>query len=465
MRYISTRGHAAPIAFDAAMLSALAPDGGLYMPQSWPQIAPDEVKALATRTYPEVALQVLKRFSGDAIPLADLYTAIIAAYRRFDAPEVTPLTDLGGGVHLLELFHGPTFAFKDVALQLLGRLMDWGLKRSGRRALIVGATSGDTGTAAIEGLRGLASVDVVILHPKGRTSPVQRRQMTTVLDENVRNVAVEGTFDDCQAIVKTLFADADLITRHGLAAVNSINWARIAAQTVYYVVAAAKLGAPDRPVDFAVPTGNFGDIFAGYAAHRMGVFDGRLVIATNENDILARTLGTGRYEPRGVVPTATPSMDIQVSSNFERLLFEAAGRDGAMVARLMDDLKTKGAFDLPPAMLAFIRARFDAERVSGAEAAAEMQAAEKARGTILDPHTAVGVVAARRRRREGVPMVALATAHPAKFPAAVTAALGHAAPVPPVLAAMETLPERCDTLPAETGAVKAYIEAFIGAKT
>ena len=464
MRYISTRGSAPPIPFDEVMLSALAPDGGLYMPEAWPQIGADEMAALATRTYPEAALQVLKRFSGDAIPLSDFYTAIIAAYRRFGAPEVTPLIDLGDGLHLLELFHGPTFAFKDVALQLLGRLMDWGLKTTNRRALIIGATSGDTGTAAIEGVRGLDRIDIVILHPKGRTSPVQRRQMTTVLDENVRNLAVEGTFDDCQSIVKALFADPDLGARYNLAAVNSINWARIAAQIVYYVAAAAKLGAPSNQIDFSVPTGNFGDIFAGYAAHRMGAFDGRLVIATNENDILARTLQTGRYEPRGVVETTTPSMDIQISSNFERLLFEAAGRDGAAVVRLMDDLKTRGAFELTPAMLAFIRARFDAERVSRDQAAAEIARTEREKGIVLDPHTAIGLAAARRRRRPGVPMVALATAHPAKFQDAVSSAIGRKPPVPQRLKALEALPERCDTLPAETAAVKAYIEAFAGGR-
>jgi threonine synthase len=347
-----------------------------------------------------------------------------------------------------------------VALQLLGRLMDWGLESKGRRALIIGATSGDTGSAAIEGLRGLSSVDVVIMHPKGRTSPVQRRQMTTVLDENVRNIAIEGTFDDCQSIMKTLFADKAMAAHYQMASVNSVNWARIAAQVVYYVVAAAKLGAPAREIDFAVPTGNFGDIFAGYSAQMMGAFKGRLIIATNENDILARALASGRYEPRGVMETTSPSMDIQVSSNFERLLFEAAGRDGARVAALMDDLKSNGAFDLPADMLAHMRARFDAERVTVDEAAAEMRSEKSRSGMILDPHTAIGVVAARRRLRKGVPMVALATAHPAKFPAAVSAALSQQAPVQEALSRLETMPERYDVLPAEVGAVKSYIERF-----
>lgn len=460
MRYISTRGAAPALPFDAVMLSGLAPDGGLYMPESWPAISADEMAALATRTYPEVALQVLKRFVGDAIPLSDLYAAIQAAYASFPGGQVAPLRDLGDGLHLMELFHGPTFAFKDVALQLLGRLMDWGLARSGGRALIVGATSGDTGSAAIAGLRGLKSVDVVILHPKGRTSDIQRRQMTTVLDENVRNLAVEGNFDDCQAIVKALFSDAEFSARLNLAAVNSINWARIAAQTVYYVTAAAALGAPAREIDFAVPTGNFGDIFAGYAAQRMGAVSGRLVIATNENDILKRALDDGRYQPRGVVETTSPSMDIQVSSNFERLLFEAADRDGAAVAALMDDLKTAGAFTLGDNMRAAIADRFDAERVTAAEAAQAISGLAGQGGPVLDPHSAIGLLAARRRRRAGVPMVALATAHPAKFPDAVKAATGKAPEMPDSLAKLAGLPERCDTVPAETGAIRAYIEAF-----
>lgn len=465
MRYISTRGASPALPFDAVMLSGLAPDGGLYMPEAWPQISPDEMAALATRTYPEAALQVLKRFTGDAIPLADLYTAIQSAYATFPGGAVAPLRDLGGDIHLLELFHGPTFAFKDVALQLLGRLMDWGLKRSGQRALIVGATSGDTGSAAIAGLRGLGAVDVVILHPKGRTSDIQRRQMTTVLDENVRNIAVEGNFDDCQAIVKALFSDADLAARLNLAAVNSINWARIAAQIVYYVTAAAALGAPGRQVDFSVPTGNFGDIFAGYAAQRMGAVSGRLIVATNENDILKRALDTGRYEPRGVVETTSPSMDIQVSSNFERLLFEAADRDGAAVAGLMNDLKTKGSFTLGGNMRAAISERFDAERVTSPEAAAEIAALAGQGGPVLDPHSAIGLIAARRRKRPGVPMVALATAHAAKFGDAVRAATGRAPELPGTLAALANLPERFDILPAETGAIRAYIEAFAARKS
>jgi len=460
VKYVSTRGAAPPVPFDQVMLSGLAPDGGLYMPESWPQLGADEVRAIATRTYPEAALQVIKPYAAPAVPLADLYSAIIAAYGRFEAPEVVPLRNLGGGLHLLELFHGPTFAFKDVALQLLGRLMEWGLKRSGKHALIVGATSGDTGSAAIEALRGLAQVGVVIMHPEGRTSAIQRRQMTTVLDRNVRNIALEGNFDDCQSILKALLGDSAFATRLNLAAVNSINWARIAPQIVYYVVAAAKLGAPGREVDFAVPTGNFGDIFAGYCAQAMGAFRGRLIVATNENDILYRALETGRYEPRGVVETTSPSMDIQVSSNFERLLFEASGRDGALVAGLMEDLKGKGHFDLTPAMRDFIAARFAAERVTAADAATQIAALSVTGGPLLDPHSAIGVVAGHRRRRPGVPMVCLATAHPGKFPDAVRQATGTPPRIPARLAALETMEERYDVLPNGTQAVRAYIEAF-----
>ena len=461
MRYISTRGASPALPFEDVMLSGLAPDGGLYMPEVWPQIGADEMAALATRTYPEAALQVLKRFTGPGVPLPDLYTAIQHAYASFPGGRVAPLRDMGDGLHLMELFHGPTFAFKDVALQLLGRLMDWGLKRSGKRALIVGATSGDTGSAAIAGLRGLTAVDVVILHPKGKTSDVQRRQMTTVLDENVRNLAVEGNFDDCQAIVKALFSDHELSAHLNLAAVNSINWARIAAQIVYYITAAAALGAPAREIDFAVPTGNFGDIFAGYAAQRMGAFKGRLIVATNENDILKRCIDTGAYEPRAVVETTSPSMDIQVSSNFERLVFEAADRDGAAVASLMDDLKTKGSFTLGGNIRSAISDRFDAERVTAAEAAAEIAAVAGAGGrVVLDPHSAIGLVAARRRQRAGVPMVALATAHAAKFAEAVNAATGNPPEMPESLAKLASLPERYETVPAETSAIRAYIEAF-----
>jgi len=459
MRYISTRGASPALSFGEVMLSGLAPDGGLYMPESWPQIGADEMAALATRTYPEAALQVLKRFTGD-IPLADLYSAIQSAYASFPVGKVAPLRELEPSLYLLELFHGPTFAFKDVALQFLGRLMDWGLKRSGKRALIVGATSGDTGSAAIAGLRGLSAVDVVILHPKGKTSDIQRRQMTTVLDDNIRNLAVEGNFDDCQAIVKELFGDAELAVRLNLAAVNSINWARIAAQIVYYVTAASALGAPAREIDFAVPTGNFGDIFAGYAAQRMGAVNGRLIIATNENDILKRTLETGRYEPRGVVETTSPSMDIQISSNFERLLFEAADRDGAAVAALMDELKTKGRFALGGNLRTAISQHFDAERVTADEAAAEIAALAGQGGPVLDPHSAIGLVAARRRKRPGVPMVALATAHAAKFPAAVKAATGKTPETPESLAKLADLPERYETVPAVTAAIRAYIETF-----
>ncbi len=459
MRYVSTRGASPPIAFDAAMTAGLAPDGGLYMPEAWPAFAPAELEALRGRPYADVAFATIAKFVGGAIPDPDLRAMIDAAYAGFDDARIAPLRGLEPDLHLLELFHGPTLAFKDVALQLLGRLMDWGLRREGRRATVVGATSGDTGSAAIAALAGLATVDVVILHPKGRTSDVQRRQMTTVAAPNVRNAAIEGDFDDCQALVKAMFRDEAYASRLGLAAVNSINWARIAAQAVYYVSAALALGAPDCEIDFAVPTGNFGDVFAGHVARCMGAFRGRLVVATNANDILARTLAAGAYEPRAVTPTTSPSMDIQVSSNFERLIFEALGRDGAAVAGLMDDLARDGRFVLPAAALASIREGFAAVRADEAQVAAEMARTRAEFGLIVDPHTAVGLVAARAAKREGAPMVALATAHPAKFPEAVARASGARPPVPPRLAALDSRPERYDVLANDLETVKTYVAA------
>jgi len=452
MRYISTRGASQPIDFRQAILAGLAPDGGLYMPESWPAL---DKAGLTSGAYGAAALRVLSALAGDAVPFGVLERAIADAYASFDDARVAPLRDLGNGLHLMELFHGPTLAFKDVALQLLGRLMGWALEDGGTFATVIGATSGDTGSAAIAGLAGIPRVRVVILHPKGRTSRVQRLQMTTVADENVFNAALEGDFDDAQALVKAMFRDEAFAREHRLAAVNSINWVRIAAQAVYYVTAAAALGTDE--VDFAVPTGNFGDIFAGHVARAMGAFRGRLVIATNENDILARTMRTGVYEPRGVVPTTSPSMDIQISSNFERLLFEAQDRDGAAVSALMEDLRTKGRFVLGANALARIRSGFAAHRTPEFDVAAEMARAGREHGLLLDPHTAVGLNAARALKRPGVPMVALATAHAAKFPEAVTRALGHPPEPHPRLAALEGRAERYDVIPNALDAVKAYV--------
>jgi threonine synthase len=452
MRYISTRGASPSIDFKQAILAGLAPDGGLYLPEEWPQL---ELGGLTADIYAGSAFRVLATLANGAVPSGVISHAVTQAYAAFDHPRIAPLRDLGGGLHLMELFHGPTLAFKDVALQLLGRLMGWALEDSGSWATVIGATSGDTGSAAIAGLAGIPRVRVVILHPKDRTSNVQRLQMTTVADDNVFNVALEGDFDDAQALVKAMFRDATFAREHRLAAVNSINWVRIAAQAVYYVTAALDLDADE--VDFAVPTGNFGDVFAGYAARAMGAFRGRLVIATNENDILARTLETGAYEPRAVVPTTSPSMDIQVSSNFERLLFEALDCDGAAVSGLMEDLRTKGRFVLGANALARIRDGFAAHRTPEFDVAAEMARAEREHGLVLDPHTAVGLNAARALKRSGVPMVALATAHAAKFPEAVHRALGHPPDRHPRLAALEGRAERYDVLPNELEAVKSYV--------
>ncbi|HLV84112.1 MAG TPA: threonine synthase, partial [Devosia sp.] len=360
MQFVSTRGQAPVLGFSDAVLAGLASDGGLYVPQSWPQIGADEIASFAGKSYAEVAYAIISRFTGDEIAPARLKQTIDDSYAVFRHPSVAPLVELAPGQFVLELFHGPTLAFKDVAMQFLSRIMDHILAERGLKATIVGATSGDTGSAAIEAFRGRDTTDIFILHPQGRTSPVQRLQMTTVLDANVHNIALEGTFDDCQNIVKAMFNNHGFRDRVRLSGVNSINWGRIVAQIVYYFTAGVSLGAPHRPVSFTVPTGNFGDIFAGYCAKAMGLPIDRLIIATNANDILRRTLDTGRYEMAGVAPTISPSMDIEISSNFERLLFEAAGRDAAAVRRMMDGLKQSGGFAVPDMALQAIRRDFAA---------------------------------------------------------------------------------------------------------
>ncbi|HEX4298476.1 MAG TPA: threonine synthase, partial [Devosia sp.] len=386
MQFVSTRGEAPVLGFSDAVLSGLALDGGLYVPERWPQISGEEIAAFAGRPYAEVAFDIISRFTGGEIADDKLRAILEAAYATFRHPSVTPLVELAPGRFVLELFHGPTLAFKDVAMQVLARLMDHILAERGARATVVGATSGDTGSAAIEAFRGRDTTDIFILHPHGRTSDVQRRQMTTIADANVHNIAVAGTFDDCQAIVKGLFRNVAFRTDMHLGGVNSINWGRIVAQIVYYFTAAVSLGAPHRPVSFVVPTGNFGDIFAGYAARRMGLPIANLVIATNSNDILARTLETGIYETGAVVPTISPSMDIQVSSNFERLLFEALGRDAEAMKRLMNSLQQSGRFTVPPKALAAIRESFAAGRASEAETSATIAQTFRQSGYLLDPH-------------------------------------------------------------------------------
>jgi threonine synthase len=457
--HVSTRGAAAPLSFTDALLAGLARDGGLYLPERWPVLSPARIAGLAGRPYAEAAKAVLSPLVDGEIPQADLDRMIEAAYATFRHPAVCPLVQLDDNLFLLELHHGPTLAFKDVAMQLLGRLMDHVLKARGTLATIVGATSGDTGSAAVEAFRGLDHVDVFILFPHGRVSEVQRRQMTTVDSPNVHAIAVEGTFDDCQAIVKALFQHPRFAEEVRLSGVNSINWARVAAQAVYYFTSAVALGSPHRPVSFSVPTGNFGDVLAGWVAKRMGLPVGRLMVATNANDILARTLATGAYEVRGVQPTTSPSMDIQVSSNFERLLFEALDREPEGLARLMAGLKQSGAFALPPAVLARVRAEFDATAVQEPEVAAEIRETYARTGQVLDPHSAIGVRAARQllATDPATPVVALATAHAAKFPDAVEAATGLRPRLPPHLAALMEGTERYTVLPAAEAAVERFI--------
>ena len=459
MQFVSTRGTAAVLGFSDAVLAGLASDGGLYVPASWPQLTTAEIAGFANRPYAEVAYAVISKFVDGEIPDTALKRIIDEAYATFRHPSVSPLIELAPGHFVLELFHGPTLAFKDVAMQFLARVMDHILAERGSRATIVGATSGDTGSAAIEAFRGRSSTDIFILHPEGRTSEVQRRQMTTVLDDNVHNIALRGTFDDCQDIVKGLFNNRNFRDATRLSGVNSINWGRIVAQIVYYVTAAVSLGAPHRKVTFVVPTGNFGDIFAGYCAERMGLPIATLAIATNSNDILARTISTGRYETGTVTPTISPSMDIQVSSNFERLLFEAVGRDASVVKSLMDSLRQSGSFTVPAAALAGIRERFTAGRTDEAETAATIRTTLERSGYLLDPHTAVGVHVAQPLLGGAAPVVTLATAHPAKFPAAVQAASGIEPALPSWLSDLYERQERLTVLDNSQEQVEAFILA------
>ena len=462
MEYISTRGAAPVVHFEDALLAGLASDGGLYVPKSWPQISQAELRDLRGTSYCDVALAIIKRFVGETIAESELERMINDAYASFAHPAIAPLKQLDANQWLMELFHGPTLAFKDVAMQLLARLMDRALERRGQRATIVGATSGDTGGAAIEAFKASKRCRVFILHPHGRVSDVQRRQMTTVDSNTVYNIALQGNFDDCQAILKALFNDAPFRDAQHLAGVNSINWARIVAQIVYYFTAGISLGAPDRSVSFTVPTGNFGDIFAGYVAKRMGLSIDRLVIATNINDILHRALETGRYEVQGVSPTTSPSMDIQVSSNFERLLFDASGRDPAAILTMMQGLQQSGAFTIPNPVLDRIRTDFSSGRTEEESVSETIRRTLAETGELLDPHSAVGYAVARQGTESASAMVTLATAHPAKFPDAVVAASGVRPELPSHLQGLMTREERFDVLANDVEAVKAYISARVG---
>lgn len=458
MRYVSTRGIAPVLGFDDVLLAGLARDGGLYVPESWPVLSPDEWRALRGLDYRQLAVQVMLPYVGGAMTAEELAGIVDGAYSTFSHPAVTPLVQLDHGLWTMELFHGPTLAFKDVALQLLGRLFDHVLRKRGERVTVVGATSGDTGSAAIEACRDREALDIFMLHPKGRTSEVQRRQMTSVLSPNVYNIAVEGTFDDCQDLVKAMFNDIPFRDAHRLSAVNSINWARVMAQIVYYAAAALALGAPDRPVAFAVPTGNFGNVFAAYAASRMGLPIERLIVGTNSNDILTRFFASGTMSAAPVTPTISPSMDIQISSNFERLLFELLDRDGAAVAASLTGFRASGRFEVTPAQLDRARALFSAHRAGEEETRAVIAEIRHGTGYLLDPHTAVGVHAARCDGLDaGIPVVALACAHPAKFPDAVEAASGVRPPLPERVADLFEREERMAVLPGDLGAIEAFV--------
>jgi threonine synthase len=469
VKYISTRhgsqGSPEPLGFEDVMLAGLARDGGLYLPAEWPQFSKAEIAGMRSLGYAELAFRIMRPFVDDAFDASTFRRLIDDAYATFETPEVAPLRPLGeatrenGGLHLLELFHGPTLAFKDVALQLLGRLLDHTLRLKRRHATIVGATSGDTGSAAIEAVRDRRTIDIFMLHPRDRVSEVQRRQMTTVLAPNVHNIAIQGTFDDCQDLAKACFNDLAFRDRHKLTAVNSINFARVMAQIVYYFWAALKLGAPDRPVAFTVPTGNFGNVYAGYAASRMGLPVSHFVVATNSNDILARFFETGAMTATSVVSTYSPSMDIQISSNFERLLFDLYDRDGKVLAEAMATFRKTGTLEVGANALGGVRNLFDAGRLDDKGTLEAIADCSRRYGEILDPHTAVGYAIARQCRRDPkVPMVLLATAHPAKFPDAVQKATGVRPALPLRLADLLDRTERVDSLANDPVALMAMID-------
>ena len=458
MRYISTRGAAPALAFDDVLLAGLARDGGLYVPETWPRFSADDIRALRGLTYAELAVRVMAPFVGPTVGERDFAAMVEDAYAGFNHAAVAPMAQLDANDWLMELFHGPTLAFKDYALQLVGRLFDHVLAAKAERITIVGATSGDTGSAAIEACRDREAIDIFILHPKGRVSEVQRRQMTSVLSPNVFNIAVEGSFDDCQDLVKAMFGDERFRDQVNLSAVNSINWARIMAQIVYYAFAATALGAPDRALSLAVPTGNFGNVFAGYAARAMGFPIERLVVGSNRNDILDRFFKTGAMETRAVVPTLSPSMDIQISSNFERLLFDLFDRDGAALSAQISAFRQTGRFDVTDNQLGHARAGFDSHRLDDDETVTEIARIHEETGHTVDPHTAIGIAAGRAHRGDpSVPMVALATAHPAKFADAVERATGERPALPNQLADLYDRRERCIDLPNDLATIQNYV--------
>ena len=460
MQYISTRGSAPVLTFEQAMMTGLARDGGLYVPDHVPTLSPAQIAAMAGQSYEDIAFAVMRPFIGDTFTDAEFRTLIARAYQGFGHTARAPLVQLGPNHFLLELFHGPTLAFKDFAMQLIGQMFQAALTRSGERITIVGATSGDTGSAAIEAFRGLKNVDVFILYPHGRVSEVQRRQMSTPTESNVHALAMDGDFDDCQAVLKDMFNDFDFRDGVRLAGVNSINWGRVLAQVVYFFSAAVSLGAPHRRVSFTVPTGNFGDIFAGYIAKQMGLPIDQLIVATNQNDILHRTLQTGSHVKQGVTPSISPSMDIQVSSNFERALFDAYGRDGKTIAAQMEELKSKGGFSISQGAFDMLKSTFTSGRCSESETSAQIKQTLTTTGELLCPHTAVGVHVAQNHLGP-TPMITLATAHPAKFPDAVQAATGIRPPLPSRMADLYERAERVTRVKHDLGALQALIKERI----
>jgi len=460
MKYISTRGNIDPISFKDAVMMGLATDGGLLLPQSIPQISAKTLDAWLPLPYRELAFRIISLFADD-IPEDDLSRLINRSYDSFDNLEITPVVR-ENGVYILELFHGPTLAFKDVALQFLGNLFEYLLKERGERMNIIGATSGDTGSAAIAGVRGKENINIFILHPHLKTSPIQARQMTTVLDANVHNIAVRGTFDDCQNIVKALFNDLDFKERHSLGAVNSINWARVLAQVVYYFYAWFRVTeAGGNDLLFSIPTGNFGDIFAGYVAKRMGLPIRRLLLATNENNILTRFVNQADYSLGKVVQTVSPSMDIQVASNFERYLYYLFDEDPARVIAAFAELARSGRMTFTDTEMSRVREDFASRSVTEEETLAAIADFREKSGYLLDPHTAVGVQAALECTAKGETPVCLATAHPAKFGDAVERATGIAPPYPEALVGIEKLPTRCEVLDADQEKVREFIETEV----
>ena len=465
LEYVSTRGTAPALEFEDVLLSGLARDGGLFVPASWPVIDNDGIRALKGLGYAEIAARIVRPFiENDVLSDAELGQLTQETYAAFDHPDVAPLRQIDDDTWLLELFHGPTLAFKDFALQLLGRLFEHVLARRGARITIVGATSGDTGSAAIEACRGRSNLDIFMLHPAGRVSEVQRRQMTTVIADNIYNIALGGTFDDCQDLVKALFADHGLRDELGLSAVNSINWARVMGQTAYYFAAGAKLGAPDEALTFVVPTGNFGNVYSAYVARQMGLPISRLIVASNRNDILYRFFTHGDMSISAVEPSLSPSMDIQVSSNFERLIFDLLDRDGAAVEEAMRVFRQDGVLPDAQKLSDDARGLFEAQRLDDDETLEVIRDVYAQSGVLVDPHTAVGIGAARKSTRDGHKRVVLATAHPAKFPDAVEKATGVRPELPAHLSDLLERPEQAETIGNDVAAVRAYVRAHAAAR-